>query len=81
MGYAPDKRKETYRDLFLNINSKCEDLGVMFNPPKLRLDYEHRCRQRVVSSLSDIWMQLPFQPVLVEESAECWFVCAVHTEG
>ena len=27
-------------DLFLNIHSKCEDLGLVFNPPKLRLDYE-----------------------------------------
>ena len=36
----PDKRKETYRELFKKINLKCEDLGLQFNPPKLRLDYE-----------------------------------------
>ena len=42
MMYAllPDKRKETYRDVFLNSNSKCEDLGLVFNPTKLRLNYE-----------------------------------------
>ena len=57
-------------DLFLNIHSKCEDLSLVFNPPKLRLDYE-AASVGVVSSVSDIWMQLPFQPVLVEDNVDC----------
>ena len=36
----PDTRTETYRDLFQKISLKCEDLGLQFNLPKLRLDYE-----------------------------------------
>ena len=36
----PDKRKETYRDLFMQINSKCQDFGQAFNPQKIRLKFE-----------------------------------------
>ena len=36
----PDKRKETYRDLFMQINAKCQNFGLEFNPQKIRLDFE-----------------------------------------
>ncbi len=34
----PDKRKETYRDLFMQVNANCQNFGLEFNPQKIRLD-------------------------------------------
>ena len=36
----PDKRKQMYRDLFMQINAKCQNFGLEFNPQKIRLDFE-----------------------------------------
>ena len=36
----PDKRKQTYTELFKSISSKCETVGLQFNPVKVMMDFE-----------------------------------------
>ena len=68
----PDKSKASYRTFFENINSACDSHGLVFNPAKIRMDYEHLSDPGTLPQISVQWLLLPLQPVYLEVSAEIW---------